>query len=38
MELQFYVCAGEYDDELNDQKQYVYPIVRITPENINEYL
>lgn len=38
MELQFHVCAGEYDSELNDQKQYVYPIVRITPENIEEYL
>lgn len=38
MELQFYVCAGEYDDELNELKQYVYPIVRITPENIQDYL
>lgn len=38
MEIQFHVCAGEYDDQLNDQKQYVYPIVRITPENIGEYL
>lgn len=38
MEIQFPVCAGEYNDQLNDQKQYVYPIVRITPENIGEYL
>lgn len=38
MEIQFPVCAGEYNDQLNELKQYVYPIVRITPENIGEYL
>lgn len=38
IELQFSVCAGEHDSELNELKQYVYPIVKITPENIAEYL
>lgn len=38
MELQFHVCTGEYDRLLNDQKQYVFPIVHITPENIKDYL
>lgn len=38
MEIQFPVCTGEYNRLLNDQKQYVYPVVRITPNNIKDYL
>lgn len=38
MEIQFHVCTGEYNRLLNDQKQYVYPVVRITPKNIQDYL
>lgn len=38
MEIQFHVCTGEYNRLLNDRKQYVYPVVRITSKNINSYL
>lgn len=35
---QFPVIRGDYDDELNDQKQYEFFVMKVTPENVDEYL
>ena len=35
---QFDVCAGKYDDKLNDKKQYVYEITKFNLDDIKEYM